>query len=165
MILTDYYRFEKLSDQKSKMRIDCTGSTESYNPLESFRSKNGDLFLYLGDNTHTRAGKERKSDLALSKTTHISSIYNPDLEKPFWYGDMRGTSDAFLFVHKDFSLVDGRIQAGAVVELFVARGQRNNRNSLYNLLADGELNDEIEALRNRVTKSVTATQNRENTLY
>ncbi len=165
MILTDYYRFEKLSDQKSKMRIDCTGSTESYNPLESFKNKQGELFLYLGDNTHTMAGKERKADLALSKTTHISSIFNPDLEKPFWYGDMKGTSDAFLFVHKDFSLVDGRIQAGAVIELFVARGQRNNRNSLYNLLADGELDNEMQALKNRVTKSVTVTQNRENTLY
>lgn len=163
-ILTDYYRFEKLLGQKSKMRIDCTNSTESYNPLECFRGKQGDLFLYLGDNTYTKAGKERKADLALSKTEHISSIFNPDLEKPFWYGDMKGTSDAFLFVHKDFSLINGRIQEGAVIELFVARGQRNNRNSLYNLLADGELDDEIQALRNRVTKSVTDTKDIESTL-
>lgn len=165
MILTDYYRFEKLLDQKSKMRIDCTASTESYNPLEMMRNKQGELFLYLGDNTHTKAGLERKADLALSKTTHISSIYNPDIEKSFWYGDMKGTADAFLFIHSDFSLVEGRIQAGAVIELFVARGQRNNRGQLYNLLSDGELNEEINTLKNKVTKSVTDTQNRENTLY
>ena len=164
MILTDYYRFEKLSEQKSKMRIDCTASTASYNALESMKNKHGELFLYLGDNTHTQAGKERKADLALSKTTHISSIYNPDIEKSFWYGDMKGTADAFLFIHKDFTLVEGRVQTGAIIELFIARGQRNNRTALYNLLADGELDEEINKLRNRVTKSVTDTQNRENTL-
>lgn len=165
MILTDYYRFEKLQEQKSKMRIDCTASTASYNPLEAMRNKKGELALYLGDNTHTQAGKERKADLALSKTTHISSIYNPDIEKLFWYGDMKGTADAFLFIHKDFALIEGRIVEGAVIELFVARGQRNSRTALYNLLSDGELNDEINTLRNQVTKSVTeSNQQRENTL-
>lgn len=165
MILTDYYRFEKLSEQKSKMRIDCTTSTGSYNQFESLRNKQGDLFMYLGDNTHTQAGKERKADLALTKTTHISSVYNPDIERPFWYGDMKGTTDAFLFVHNNFALIDGRVQVGAIIELFIARGQRNNRNALYNLLADGELDNEIQALRSQVTKSVTETRKTENTLY
>ena len=53
MILTDYYRFEKLPNLKSKLRIDCTASTGSYDPLEALRNKVGDLFLYIGDNTHT----------------------------------------------------------------------------------------------------------------
>lgn len=60
MILTDYYRFEKLSNQKSKLRIDCTASTVSYDPLEALRNKYGNLFLYIGDNIHTKAGKERQ---------------------------------------------------------------------------------------------------------
>lgn len=155
MILTDYYRFEKLPNQQSKLRIDCTTSTRTYNPLETLRNKTGDLFLYIGDNTHTKAGKERKADLALSRTTHISSIYNPDLNLPYWYGDMKGTSDALLFVHRNTEFANGGIQIGAVIELFVARGQRNNRSQLYNALCDGELNDEINALRGQVTKSVT----------
>lgn len=150
MILTDYYRFEKLPNQKSKMRIDCTASTGSYNPLESMRNKHNDLFLYLGDNTYTKAGEKRKADLALSKTTHISSIYNPDVEKPYWYGDMKGTADALLFVYRGFALVDGRIVQGARIEVFIARGQRNNRATLYNLFSDGELDSEIEMLRNQV---------------
>lgn len=158
MILTDYYRFEKFSNQKAKLRIDCTASTCSYNPLEALRNKAGDLFLYIGDNTHTKAGKERKADLALSRTSHISSVYNPDLNLPYWYGDMRGTADAFLFVHHDAKFVQGGIQPGAVIELFVARGQRNNRSQLYNALCDGELDEEINALRKRVTKSVTETE-------
>ena len=157
MILTDYYRFEKLPNQKSKLRIDCTASTGSYNPLEMYRNKTGDLFLYIGDNTYTKAGEQRKADLALSKTIHISSVYNPDPELPYWYGDMKGTSDAFLFVHHDTKFVNGGIQVGAVIELFVARGQRNNRTQLYNALYDGELDEEMEQLKKQVTKSVTAT--------
>ena len=155
MILTDYYRFEKLHSQKSKLRIDCTVSTGSYDPLEALRNKAGDLFLYVGDNTHTKAGKERKADLALSKTAHISSIYNPDLKLPYWYGDMKGTTDAFLFVHHDTEFINGGIQAGAVIELFVARGQRNNRCQLYNALCDGELDEEMNALRGQVDETAT----------
>lgn len=152
MILTDYYRFEKLPNQKSKLRIDCTASTSSYNPLEALRNKAGDLFVYIGDNTHTKAGKERKADLALSKTTHISSVYNPDLKLPYWYGDMKGTTDAFLFVHKNTVFINGGIQTGAVIELFVARGQRNNRSQLYNTISDGELDEEMNALRGGVNQ-------------
>lgn len=151
MILTDYYRFEKLPNQKSKLRIDCTASTGSYDPLEALRNKAGELFLYIGDNTYTQAGKAQKADLSLSRTNHVSSIYNPDMNLPFWYGDMKGTSDAFLFVHHDAVFVDGGIQAGAVIELFVARGQRNNRSQLYNALSDGELDEEIDDLRNRAS--------------
>ena len=147
MIFTDYYRFEKLPNQKSKLRIDCVASTGSYNPLEALRNKTGDLFLYIGDNTHTKAGRERKADLALSKTSHLSSIYNPDLNLPFWYGDMKGTPDAFMFKHNFPKFINGAIQAGAVIELFIARGQRNNRNSLFNALSDGELDEEMNGLR------------------
>ena len=155
MILTDYYRFEKLSNQKSKLRIDCTASTCAYNPLEAFRNKKGELFLYIGDNTYTKAGSGRKADLALSNKTHISSVYNPDITLPYWYGDMRGTADAFLFVHNNPEFINGGIQVGAIIELFVARGQRNNRSQLYNALCDGELNEEINTLRTRVTTTVT----------
>lgn len=155
MILTDYYRFEKLPNQKSKMRIDCTASTGGYTPLEALRNKAGDLFLYIGDNTYTKAGGQRKADLALSRTTHISSVYNPDIELPYWYGDMKGTADAFILVHYDAEFVNGGIKPGAIIELFVARGQRNNRTQLYNALCDGEFDEEIERLRKQVTKSVT----------
>lgn len=165
MILTDLYKFEKLSNQKTKHRIDCTASTESYNPLEKFRNKADDLFLYIGGNTYTKAGKQRKSDLVLSKSIHISSIYNPDIELPYWYGDMKGTSDAFLFIHHNVKFIDDRIQDGAIIELFVARGQKNNRTQLYNAFCDGELNEEIELLRRLITKSIIANVGEHPPLY
>ena len=154
MILTDLYRFEKLPNQGSKQRIDCVASTASYNQLEVLRNKAGELFLYIGDNTYTKAGKQRKSDLTLSKTTHISSMYCPDLKSPYLYGDMKGTTDAFLFILQNVKLINGRVQNGAIIELFVARGQKNNRTQLYNTLCDGELNEEMEALRKQITKPV-----------
>lgn len=165
MILTDYYRFEKLPNQRSKLRIDCTASTCGYAPLEAFKNRKGDLFFYIGDNTYTKAGAKRKSDLALSNTTHISSIYNPDMELPYWYGDMKGTADAFLFVHHNAEFINGSIQQGAVIELFVARGQRNNRTQLYNALCDGELDEEMEALRKRTVKASTEPKKTVITLY
>lgn len=90
--------------------------------------------------------------MALSKTGHISSLYNPDLKLPYWYGDMKGTSDALLFVHKHTEFVNGGIQAGAIIELFVARGQRHNQRQLYNLLCDGELDEEMDFLRKQTIR-------------
>lgn len=158
MILTDYYRFEKLEGQKSKMRIDCTASTQSYDTLEVRRNKKGALKLYIGDNTYTKAGKDGKSDLALSDTSHISSIYNADITAPYWYGDFHNTADAALFVCHDVLFIDGAIQPGSVIEVFVARGKRHNRQGVYSLLCDGDLDGEMEALRSRaVTEMVTKT--------
>ncbi len=156
MILTDYYRFEKQQGQKSKLRVDEVISTHSYNPFEGMRNKAGELFVYIGDNTHTRAGKERKADMAITHGNHISSIYNPDIELPFWYGDVNHTADALLFVHKNVEFVNGSIQPGAIIEVFVARGQRNNRGPLYNLLCDGGLNEEIDQLRQRASSGENA---------
>lgn len=68
---------------------------------------------------------------------------------------MKGTTDAFLFAHQNTEFVNGGIQVGAVIELFVARGQRNNRSQLYNTLSDGGLDEEMNALRMQVTKTVT----------
>lgn len=152
MILTDLYTFERVSGTKSKSRIDCKQSTESYPQFEEMRNKSGELFMYLGDNTYTEAGKKQKSDLALSHTKHISSIYRPDVRNTFAYGDVKGTTDAILIVLHDFSITDGRINDGAKIEIFVARGYRNDRNNLYTQLVDGELNPEIEILRQQAQK-------------
>jgi hypothetical protein len=152
MILTDLYTFEKLPDQKSKLRIDCILSTQSYEPFEQLRNKAGELFFYLGDNTYTKAGTTRKADLALSKSQHLSSIYSPD-NNGMMYGDMKDTADAILLAVKG-EYINGGYCVGTTIEMYIARGQRNNRAQLYNLFADGELTSEMEHLRN-VTDSVT----------
>jgi hypothetical protein len=148
MILTDYYKFEHLPDCKSKMRIDCTASTKSYPEFENIRNKEGKLFVYFGD-VPARFGGEvhRKADKAITKTKNISSLYVPDVELNFAYGDVKGTMDAVLVINNpDYT----------EIEIFVARGQKNNRLNLWQMLSDGQLNDEISEFRAQaVTESAT----------
>ncbi len=170
MILTDLYRFEKRPGTISKLRIDCTASTRSYEPMESKRASKslrrtdkrdgcsvGDLFCYFGEVPEAFGGDaRRKADRALTKTKNISSIYVPDPSSGLAYGDMKGTADALLLVLHDAEVTDGRLNDGAVIEIFVARGLARNRVALYNELADGLLDDEIADLREKaVTELVT----------
>lgn len=148
MILTDYYRFDKLPELKSKLRLNCTASTASYNPLERLRNKQGCLFIYLGENTYTKAGNDGKAYLAITHgDTHISSVFMPELELPAGVGDMIYTSDALVFMLSNFALVNGCPREGSVLEIFVARGQSHNQDCLFNLLYDGELVLEMQRLR------------------
>jgi phosphoenolpyruvate synthase/pyruvate phosphate dikinase len=64
----------------------------------------------------------------------------PDVTRLLGYGDVKGTKDALLFVsNEDYTWM----------YVFVARGQKSNKTALYNLLADGELDEEIEELIKR----------------
>lgn len=170
MILKDLYRFEKRAGTISKLRIDCTASTRSYEHLERMRATKqlrrtdkrdgcniGDLFVYFGDVPQQFGGDaHRKADRALTKTKNISSIFVPDPTSGLAYGDVKGTSDALLVILHDAEVTDGRLNDGAVIEVFVARGLARDRMALYSELSDGLLDDEIAALRERViTESVT----------
>ena len=150
MILTDYYKFERLPDCKSKTRLDCTASTQNYNEFEEMRNKHGKLFIYFGNvPDQFNANIKRKADKAItsSKGKNISSIYVPDITLPFAYGDIKSTLDGILIINNpDYT----------ELEIFVARGQKNNRANLCQMLSDGELDNEISALRTAaVTESVT----------
>ena len=162
IILTDYYRFEKVA-VKSKTRLDCTASTGSYPEFEEKRATKqtkanerfdetniGDLVIYLGDVPDRFGGDvHRKADKSLTiKGKNLSSVYVPDPTNNFAYGDVRGTTDALLFVFDDLQIADGCIMSGGL-EVFVARGKSRDRVSLYNLLCDGELEDEMSSLRDR----------------
>lgn len=139
MILTDYYHMEHLPGGKSATRYDCVKSTRSYPVLEEMRNKAGELFFYFHDvPDHFTAKAKRKADKAITKTKNISSIYVPDVNRMLGYGDMRETLDALLFVFSnDYTQM----------EIFVGRGQRNNRMALYQLLSDGELEADIKCLK------------------
>jgi hypothetical protein len=144
MILTDYYRFERSSGCKSKIRLDCTASTKSYNPFEA------KSFLYIGTADRIKASRHRKADLAVTsgKGEHITSIFSTEIKKGFDYGDYQGTTDLLLLVSPNFNIeADGRITDGVVFEIFVARGKKYEKGCVINLWADGQLNAEMERLR------------------
>lgn len=163
MILTDYYRFEKIA-RKSKMRMDCTASTGTYPEFECRRAAKslketerrdaicaGDLLIYYGDIPgHFGGDVHRKADKHISiGGKNLSSVFVPDVEANCAYGDFKGTSDALLFVFHNLEVVNGAVMPGAVIEVFVARGKSRDRIALYNLLCDGELDEDIQVLRTK----------------
>lgn len=163
MILTDYYCFERVAI-KSKTRLDCTKSTESYPDFEEKRATKhqratekrdltniGDLVVYIGDVPYNYGGDiHRKADKSLTiKGKNLSSIYVPDPASNYAYGDVRGTADALLLVFDGFEIVNNVVQQGACMEIFIARGMSKDKMALYNLLNDGELDEEMSRLRER----------------
>lgn len=143
MILTDYYCLEKVPGQKSVYRRDCTLSTHSYPAFEQLRNKNGELFMYLTDvPDNFNKGVKKRAAKALTKVRNISSLFVCDITKPVAYGDIKGTNDALLAVF------DTKYN---IIEIMIARGCKNNRVPLYNYFIDGELMDEIEALKSNAT--------------
>lgn len=148
MVLTDYYRFEHLPDQKAKCRVDevCRGGL-GYPPLENKRNREGRLFLYCATGEqYVTARDERRGKLALNREGHISSVFFPDEKVPLAYGDMKNTFDAFLFIF-DQVPVNGEIGKGEGFDVFVARGEKADSQLLYESLINGDLNAEIESLR------------------
>lgn len=141
MILTDYYKGEHLPDA-AKTRYDVTASSGSYEHFETkLKTKKGGLSFYFGDvpDRFRFSGKD-KPDKAITKGDNISSVFVPDITLPFAFGDVNHTTDAILLIFSN---------DWQVIEIFIARGQRNNRRNLYHLLCDNELESEIETLRSR----------------
>ena len=171
MIITDYYKFEKTA-LLSGTRMDCVASTKGYPEFEDKRKTRGNkqtakkdanfvgaLTCYYG-NVPDRFGDDarRKADKSVSiGSKNLSSVYVPDVTLPYAFGDVQGTTDAILFVFGDnFGVTDGRVNQGAVMEMFICRGQSKNCQALYNLLCDGGLDEELEAIRKQaVTDLVT----------
>ena len=154
MILTDYYKGEKLTNAKS--RYDITASTGGYDLFESLlinkRGFNvGGLSFYCGE--RPSRWKKKNADMAISKGSHnITSLTRPDLNINYAFGDINCTNDACIIV---FNL--NYKQAGInTIEIFIARGLRNDLNCLWDLFIDMEFNQEIEFLiKKAVTKNVT----------
>lgn len=148
MIITDYYRFEK-SPGKSATRYDCTASTESHPELEVQKNKQGQLFCYFTDvPLQFRGDIKRKADknLTTRQGKNLSSLFVPNVSLSLAYGDIKNTTDAILLrFEPDFG------DRPTAFELFVCRGQRNNRLNLYQLFAEGEFAAEIEQIKQKIT--------------
>lgn len=139
MILTDYYRFKKSLNNKSGYRIDCTASTQSYPAFENLRSDTGQLFMYLDDAKGLHSSKfKREPDKILFHTHNISEVFMPDITRLLAFGNVFETLDTILMQCDNDS---------DIIEIMVARGQKNNQLQLYHLFADEAFSKEIEILR------------------
>ncbi len=154
MILTDLYTGQKLTE--SKFRFDITASTGEYDSFENLLINKkkfnigGLSFNYV---PRSKDWKGKETDFAITKgNQNITSVKRPDIESNFAFGDINGTNDGCIIAYnhdyKQFGI--------NTIEIFIARGCKNDTNGLWNLFTDGELDHEIEALRKRaVTKKVT----------
>lgn len=168
MILTDCYIFQHLTP-KAVHRIDCVASTKSYEPFEVWRATKaqnetphrseirvGDLIGYITDNSARKKGnyhREATLGIEIGKFGFVSSLFVPDPKLPYGYGDVKGTSDALLFVFKDFSIANSALDLFSSIEVYIARGQRYNNTGLYMLLTDGGLDEEMAGLRESAYKA------------
>lgn len=154
MILNDFYNGQKLTDAKS--RYDITASSESYDLFERLLiNKRGfnvrGLSFYCGKRPDR--WKKKNAGLAMTKGSHgITSLIRPDINLNLAFGDIKGTKDAAIFVFNP----DFKEKGIIIIEVFIARGLKNNDIPLWDLLIDGELDEEMETLRRKaVTKIVT----------
>jgi hypothetical protein len=143
-IITDYYQFRQFPESKSKYRIDCVESTNSYMPFEILRNKKGELFFYFSKVPNNFSKKAKlNAEMSISKTNNISSVFVPDVSLPFAYGDNRNTTDAILIIFSDNN---------KTIELFICRGQKFNQRQLYFMLVDGELHEDILMLKSNTNQ-------------
>lgn len=161
MIINDYYKFEKTA-LIAKCRMDCVASTKSYPEFEDKRKTKGtkqtakrdaniigSLACSYNKADYINSDAKRKADYSVSMgSKNLSSVFVPDVTLPYAFGDVQGTTDAILFVFGDgFGVTDGRVNQGCAFEVFICRGQSKNCQALYNMLCDGDLDEEIATLR------------------
>jgi len=141
-IIDCYYRFEKLNSEKSKSRYDLVYNSDIYEPVHNPNSK-GQVFIYFGINPHIKAKSNRTSNLTITaRDKHLTSVFIPEIGKSnLAYGDY--SQDAILIILSE-----------KTIELFICKGYKNSIQNLYNLLFDGELNQEIEGFREQSNKTI-----------
>lgn len=143
MILTDYYKMVHLSSSKSKTRFDCVASSMSYPEFElmATRARTKVFYCYYSQTPpNIKAQQKRRTTMCIMGVNYISGVFTPDIEEHllFGYGDVGNTTDALLFIFN---------KEQTEFEIFVARGYKNNIDQLWQLLIDGELDEELNVLR------------------
>lgn len=162
-----YFKFVNLPKEvkqanniRSKVRIDCIAYSDEvaggYKGLEPFYNHKRQLFLYKTPaREFISAESKRVAEWSLTKSSmNLSSLYIEDMDYPeIAYGYPNGKrlltngsenplypfrNDGYLFImNKDIT----------ELELLVIPENRNLISSYYNLLIDGELDEEIKQLR------------------
>jgi hypothetical protein len=135
MRITDYYT---LIRKEGKTRFDELFSTESYPPFENLRNKEGNLSIYLlpYEKLNSKLKGFRQPKFCITKGQNLSGIYGLEQDAKIGFGDMAGTQDALLF----------RLHGTAIntLEIFVLRGLKLHKQSLFTLFKEGELHSEME---------------------
>ena len=143
LIIDGYYLFVK--NPEGKTRYDEQASTGNYAPFETLRNARGELFLHYGPppERFNYSSPKRRPDRVLTKGGNVSGVFVPDPMLPYAYGDVKGTTDALLFVFSPDQ---------TVIEIFIIKGHKHNQHNYYLLLCEGELDGELERFRRAATR-------------
>lgn len=128
-----YYRFRKSPEKKS--RYDLEKYSDKYEYLHK-PDRRGDIKIYFNSHCYIKAHNDRKSDYSISQNSkHLTSVYYPSLEfRNFAYGDIH--NDCLLFITQDDLMV-----------ILIFRDSKPFQLELFNMLSNGELDEEIEQYR------------------
>lgn len=162
-VFNHYYKFCRLVT-KAKSRMDCTNSTKSYPTFETKRATKpvkesvrfdatnvGDLVIYWGiPDKHIKAHNKRQADRSITlKGENLTSVYIYDEfedDTKLAFGDIKGTSDGVIMLY-NIEEVNGVIQDGCWLEMFIACGKSNEVRAICQQIQDGDLDEEIKRLR------------------
>ena len=143
-IFTDCYIGQLLTDAKS--RYDMINSTGGYPFFEMLLinklkfNVGGLSFNYTPRPAKFKGNEKRLTEMIIGKgSSSISSLYIPNLQKNYIaYGDVKTTNDAMIvFFDEDKK----------TIELFIARGLKNDKQQLYTDVCAGYYDEELEAIR------------------
>lgn len=154
MIFTDYYKVKNLKTE-SKTRYDVISSSDSYDLFEILNNKRGfnraGKSLNYGKIPYSWNFKDekRKPEKAITKnSSNISSVFIPDYSLPIGYGDINHTNDGLIII---FDYADNSI------EILIARGKANIMDSVYKMVRENMLDEEINYLREKAITHKTDT--------
>lgn len=150
----DYY-YKGVKAPSKKQRYEVVAACGKYPVFEDClinkrgSNRGGHSFNFRkGVPSTVGSNRDRQADYYLSKSEHISSIFNPNYRLPYCWGDVMHpktkfiTKDALLIiVSPDF----------LEVEIFVAIGKRNLVRLIYQDACDGNLDGEVEYFRSQAT--------------
>ena len=141
-----YYRFRKVPERKTLMILESFA--REYEPLNVAKKRTNQVYCYLTEKpSNIVAERARKPAFSISNDIyrHLSGIYIPDLKGNAYlgYGDIKGTQDGLLF---EFS------ESYQVLEIYVLKGQKNVIEQWYWIMADFELEQGLESIKNEETE-------------
>ncbi|MBK9671490.1 MAG: hypothetical protein IPO70_04395 [Bacteroidetes bacterium] len=137
-----------LTDAKS--RYDITHSTGTYPFFESLLINKikfnigGLSFNYAPRPFKFKGNEKRLAEMIIGKgSSSISSLFVPNLSKNYIaYGDVKTTNDAMIIFFDE---------SNKTIEIFIARGLKNDKQQLYTEVSGGYLDLEMEAIRKKAT--------------
>lgn len=150
MIIDGYLRFERDPSARSKSRLEMVSASMDLLPFID-PNKTGRSWIYFSENQNyikAAPGREPRATITSRRGNHITSMFTPSIDQnQLGYGDINGSQDALLFI---LEIADGCIKA---VVVLLAKGKKNVAYSLFQLLQDGELDQEINTLKKQTEEA------------